>query len=1057
MNLFRTIKAAGLVLAAIVLLASCGGPKAAGPQSGLSAKDIAALPTGIGPVSANLSAATDASGAENGDGDVLYGYTAGRFDFSQDGAELALPFSNNGEVLDPGRWLQFSEEAVNAEDLVESENGILRIAGDKDGYAEILATTSFVIPDESVLRIRRRVKFVSPEQMLVSALGLAESSAPMNQTRPGTQYPSSLRGLFGANYLDLPIGTGLTFSSMSDSGGKETNAPLVFGQWFDELIIYDPDADVATYSLAGEAYEFEVQRSEYGNFVLMMGNLGCGANTQTEVDQISVDFPSRESVDSSSEIAMIGNPPGFSSGAPHTIQFDISDSARSEAAIEDIGISLPPGLGSVELSLSRLTGGDGQAFDLSLESYGERIHNFDEPIALAIPLSSGGPEAGFSLVEKRAESWNGSEWVGEPFLISGDSAVIYTNHLSSFRLIDDSGMGPVVFVPDGPELPTLEQAKQAIWDAATSVASAAGNLGTFTTFVDKLPFMGELDGILGNISTLTTVFGLAADIWKGDQKALTADSLRAVSSWRLGTIGGLGAKLAGLGVFIIDYSLNSFAEGVISARSDSLMRAYLSYYRHEGWSGDRWLERIVELLRRPGNAEDYNQDIKSLIAEYLQKIWDDPGAFEDYMVRERQTAWTGDAGMSDELRVKMEAELMRITAPVINVALERARDILETEAVRARINLEYRMRELLETKTTFWVSVFGKHILADCSVVFLSGGKPVYRGTPSQVRGDFVLQLDLPAMLRAAPDEAVLYAKFEKDEELSEYSRAPISYKGRKPNGSTLVMDVTFDVNKPESTESEDLSEDDETEQDKSGEKPAAALGSAEALRQFGRLLETRDPAEAERLIASLRPSMSREGAPAAVVWLVEDAAEWSYFAADASQKQGLLYIKTAPNDDPVWSSGGSETTRLVGVAYPGDLPTGIRDEDMNNSDINLGFHGPYRSYFLSSGKLELDACYLYGIKWGPYKRYYENGQLEAEGQYVMGRKAGLWTTYHKDGALDTQGNYGNNGKKMGTWLESAYYGAYIGETYSVEYIDGKAQGYEDRDRVLAKRQAEAN
>ena len=77
--------------------------------------------------------------------------------------------------------------------------------------------------------------------------------------------------------------------------------------------------------------------------------------------------------------------------------------------------------------------------------------------------------------------------------------------------------------------------------------------------------------------------------------------------------------------------------------------------------------------------------------------------------------------------------------------------------------------------------------------------------------------------------------------------------------------------------------------------------------------------------------------------------------------------------------------------------------------------HNTYTKYFITN-ELQEQGKFVFGLKDGEWKEWYQNGQLKSVTNWVKGQRSGGYWFYNDEGELLTRGKYQQD-KKKGKWI----------------------------------------
>ncbi len=151
--------------------------------------------------------------------------------------------------------------------------------------------------------------------------------------------------------------------------------------------------------------------------------------------------------------------------------------------------------------------------------------------------------------------------------------------------------------------------------------------------------------------------------------------------------------------------------------------------------------------------------------------------------------------------------------------------------------------------------------------------------------------------------------------------------------------------------------------------------------------------------------NMSQQG------WYKEGKAHglWINYYSDGSVKEKNFYHRGAQH-------GVQETYSVEGKLYQtilynlGDIVSGKYFNPDGSIQEEIQYDRVEESYVITynhlNDKLHSETSFVYGVKHGDYKRYYENGNKAAEGSYFNNQQHGIWTWYYENGQISHQGEY---------------------------------------------------
>lgn len=208
--------------------------------------------------------------------------------------------------------------------------------------------------------------------------------------------------------------------------------------------------------------------------------------------------------------------------------------------------------------------------------------------------------------------------------------------------------------------------------------------------------LGEADYLknvaksLEAIGIAAALYQLAVDIESGDAVATMGNATKNIGYYVVGKWGSNVAKAASVGVFAIDYSLNTVMNEAWAGREEIYLKAYQRYYydkaveaKKNGQSIERWFyEQFYHAYRANvedgGDRDAFKARIEAIINNYVNEFWQSEDTIgEYYQIVTDNAVWTG-GGLNDNLTKKItnaeKNELIRTSlAPVFSTLAKNIR------------------------------------------------------------------------------------------------------------------------------------------------------------------------------------------------------------------------------------------------------------------------------------------------------------------------------------------------------------------------------------------------
>lgn len=207
-----------------------------------------------------------------------------------------------------------------------------------------------------------------------------------------------------------------------------------------------------------------------------------------------------------------------------------------------------------------------------------------------------------------------------------------------------------------------------------------GNSITFLSETTGLPAIFEPIGKgIEKMGILAALYQVAVDYQSGNNVAMVGNASKNLTYYTVGKIGSSVAKVASVGVFAIDYSLNSFAAEALAGRYRVYSKAYDLYYadksralrsRRSSMERDfykKFYAAYQENMDDLGTSEDLNKRIDKIITDYVYEFWQDETDIAEYYQLANKTAIAGGGGLNDEIMKKISESAK---ADLINTSLD---------------------------------------------------------------------------------------------------------------------------------------------------------------------------------------------------------------------------------------------------------------------------------------------------------------------------------------------------------------------------------------------------
>ncbi len=279
---------------------------------------------------------------------------------------------------------------------------------------------------------------------------------------------------------------------------------------------------------------------------------------------------------------------------------------------------------------------------------------------------------------------------------SKNSIIINTDHLSKFATasinqesIDSKSpmarSKPIYWFPSTVYNTDIDKIKQVLnsmdssgnagdevikgsWEDIGEAFGIANALLTFSDgMVEKLMVnnsLNKLNDAVGNVGLGIALYQLHLKLdsdYNEDRENAVKAFIKDVGNWAIGRWDNPFMKIASLGVFAVDYSLNKFATTAIEGRYDMYVNAYNRYYQKGSTiptppfkvrSGVDWFNVFYDIVKKANSSENPKTLIDTEIYNYVDAFWNDAGGMS-FAFGEVAPGFTYTGGDNDTLEDKI--------------------------------------------------------------------------------------------------------------------------------------------------------------------------------------------------------------------------------------------------------------------------------------------------------------------------------------------------------------------------------------------------------------------
>ncbi|MGB3365868.1 MAG: hypothetical protein WBA54_00115, partial [Acidaminobacteraceae bacterium] len=238
-----------------------------------------------------------------------------------------------------------------------------------------------------------------------------------------------------------------------------------------------------------------------------------------------------------------------------------------------------------------------------------------------------------------------------------------------------------------------------------------GNSFTFLTETVIPPkHLSSLTKAFEKAGIAAALYQVAVDYQSGDNVAMVGNATKNISYYIIGKIGSSAAKVASVGVFAIDYSINKFATEAWAGRTEIYTKAYEMYYGEKSNEArknkysmerkfyDKFYKAYETNIAEGGTSDDLNEKINSILNEYVYEFWQDEVNIGIYYQKVTDNVVGAGGGLNENLMKDIsenaKKELVRTSlAPVFRTLSKNISLNLHEEYVAEMRNLETILNE----------------------------------------------------------------------------------------------------------------------------------------------------------------------------------------------------------------------------------------------------------------------------------------------------------------------------------------------------------------------------
>lgn len=248
---------------------------------------------------------------------------------------------------------------------------------------------------------------------------------------------------------------------------------------------------------------------------------------------------------------------------------------------------------------------------------------------------------------------------------------LYMDHLTKISLVESNRKKarPVLIgdpnqeildkarsLPELNEKTAAEKLEIIGWSQALNIYGFTGSGTTLMEEVLEFTKLNKTNNIMKNLGVITTLVQVTADLNAGDYESASMSSTKGFMSYAIAQWGSKALNVAGVGMFMIDYSLNRLGEEAVALREGMLSDIYNQYYQQQSRTYTDWYNIIWRIATTSQSEDEMKNLIEQEINEYVTLIWRDEGAVAELQAEIQGHGWTFEAGFKEEQKRELENE-----------------------------------------------------------------------------------------------------------------------------------------------------------------------------------------------------------------------------------------------------------------------------------------------------------------------------------------------------------------------------------------------------------------
>lgn len=332
-------------------------------------------------------------------------------------------------------------------------------------------------------------------------------------------------------------------------------------------------------------------------------------------------------------------------------------------------------------------------------------HSFDGHLEVSIPYEasdviSGRPE---DVLEGMYYDEALGQWIPVMTEVREGQAVLYMDHLTKVTLVESARQKarPTLNFKDSSS-DILSQADEILktgnmdkmelvgWSQAMNLYGFTGSGVTLADEVLKVQKIGKSGDIMKHLGVMTTLTQVYMEIRDGNYDSAKITSTKGFINFAIAQWGSSALNIAGVGIFFIDYSLNTLGSEAKALRQGLLDDIYGEYYKRNYRKPTEWYNKFWDIATSAQSQEDMKVQVEKEIKDYTAMIWSDDGAVAELQAELQGHGWTFEAGFTQEQKEKLEAQHRAFLIQTLQPVFKTVEKNLRMRFIKEKVEAEQR-------------------------------------------------------------------------------------------------------------------------------------------------------------------------------------------------------------------------------------------------------------------------------------------------------------------------------------------------------------------------------